>query len=229
VPTAEPLRKPAPPSLWRPSLKFAAGLIIVIALAGAVGTVVGLPSPIGSDTPISSAAANPTSVEPYDVNTLVGEGTGPILELGPFFPVLGKVDYGEGDARFGAMRSGHTHAGQDIFAAKGTPLVAVTDGVVSASASEDHPFSSGRGNYIAIYDRDAGRSYAYLHLLDPPSLRSGDKVEAGQVIGLMGCTGSCYGVHLHFEIRKGRATVRSDARAIDPLPFLKSLPQAPSP
>ncbi len=201
----------------------------MIVLAGAVGTVIGLPSPIGSNTAVSSAAASPTLVEPYDVNTLVGNGTGPILELGPFFPVLGKVDYGEADARFGAERFGHVHAGQDIFAAKGTPLVAVTDGVVTASASEDHPFSSGRGNYIAIYDRDADRSYAYLHLLDPSPLRAGDKVEAGQVIGLMGCTGSCYGVHLHFEIRQGRATVRSDSRAIDPLPFLKSLPQAPTP
>lgn len=201
----------------------------MIVLAGAVGTVIGLPSPIGSNTPVSSAAASPTLVEPYDVNTLVGNGTGPILELGPFFPVLGKVDYGEADARFGAERFGHVHAGQDIFAAKGTPLVAVTDGVVTASASEDHPFSSGRGNYIAIYDRDADRSYAYLHLLDPSPLRAGDKVEAGQVVGLMGCTGSCYGVHLHFEIRQGRATVRSDSRAIDPLPFLKSLPQAPTP
>lgn len=201
----------------------------MIVLAGAVGTVIGLPSPIGSNTAVSSAAASPTLVEPYDVNTLVGNGTGPILELGPFFPVLGKVDYGEADARFGAERFGHVHAGQDIFAAKGTPLVAVTDGVVTASASEDHPFSSGRGNYIAIYDRDADRSYAYLHLLDPSPLRAGDKVEAGQVVGLMGCTGSCYGVHLHFEIRQGRATVRSDSRAIDPLPFLKSLPQAPTP
>lgn len=163
------------------------------------------------------------------MNTLVGNGTAPILTLGPFSPVIGKVDYGEADARFGALRTGHIHAGQDVFAAKGTELVAVSNGIVSASIGEDHPYSSGRGNYIAIYDPKADRSYAYLHLLEPSPLRTGDKVRAGQVIGLMGCTGSCYGVHLHFEIRRGRATVRSETKAIDPLPFLKSLPQAPTP
>ena len=201
----------------------------MVILAGAIGTALGLPSPVGSATPVSSAASSPVVTEPYDTNTLVGNGTAPILDLGPFFPVIGKYDYGEADARFGASRSGHTHAGQDVFAAKGTKLVAVSNGIVSTSIGEDHPFSSGRGNYVAIYDPQTDRSYAYLHLLDPSPLKTGDKVKAGQVIGLMGCTGSCYGVHLHFEIRQGRATVRSETRAIDPLPFLKSLPQAPNP
>ena len=198
-------------------------------LAGAIGSALGLPSPFGSNTPVSSASGPIASNQVTGANSLVGGGTGPILELGPFFPVIGKVDYGASDARFGAMRSGHAHAGQDVFAAKGTPLVAVTDGIVSASIDEGHPFSSGRGNYLAIYDPEADRSYAYLHLLEPSTLRTGDRVRAGQVIGLMGCTGSCYGVHLHFEIREGRATVRSETKAIDPLPFLKSLPQAPTP
>lgn len=201
----------------------------MLALAGAIGTAIGLPSPLGSSTPTSSAASVDTSSRSPDTNGIAIEGTAPILALGPFFPVLGKTDYGASDARFGAMRSGHTHSGQDIFAAKGTPLVAVADGIVSASISENHPFSSGRGNYIAIYDPRADRSYAYLHLLKPSPLKTGDRVDAGQVVGLMGCTGSCYGVHLHFEIRKGRATVRSETKAIDPLPFLKSLPQAPTP
>lgn len=229
VHSSEPFQRPPPPSLWKPSIKFAAGFVAVVVLAGAIGTAIGLPSPVGSATPVSSAASNPTNAEPYDANTLVGNGTAPILDLGPYFPVIGKVDYGEADARFGAMRSDHVHAGQDIFAREGAQLVAVSNGIVSASISEDHPFSSGRGNYIAIYDPKADRSYAYLHLLKPSPLRTGDKVRAGQVIGLMGCTGSCYGVHLHFEIRQGRATVRSETKAIDPLPFLKSLPQAPTP
>lgn len=229
MPSAAPFQR-KPPSLWLPSLKFALGTATVLVLAAVVGTAAGLPSPIGGNAPLVSAAATPAaSNEPYDVNTLVGDGTAPILQLGPFFPVLGKVDYGAADARFGASRSGHMHAGQDIFAAKGTPLVAVTDGVVSTSISENHPFSSGRGNYIAIYDPREDRSYAYLHLLKPSPLQTGDKVRAGEVIGLMGCTGSCYGVHLHFEIRKGRATTRSETQAIDPLPFLESLPQAPRP
>ena len=229
MPAAAPFRKP-PPSLWLPSIKFLFGAVLVIALAGAIGTAAGLPPPVDRSDPVDSSSGSPTaSVAPYDANTLVGGGTAAILELGPFHPVLGPIDYGAADARFGASRSGHSHAGQDVFAPKGTPLVAVSDGVVSTSISESHPFSSGRGNYVAIYDPQEDRSYAYLHLLKPSPLETGDKVRAGEVIGLMGCTGSCYGVHLHFEIRKGRATVRSETPAIDPLPFLKSLPQAPRP
>lgn len=229
MPSAAPFRK-SPPSLWLPSIKFALGVVAVVASAGIIGTAAGLPTPVGGGTAAGAAGAQGTgSTGPYDTNTLVGGGTAEILRLGPFHPVLGPVDYGAADARFGASRSGHVHAGQDIFAAEGTPLVAVSDGVVSTSISESHPFSSGRGNYIAIYDPQQDRSYAYLHLLKPSPLETGDKVRAGEVIGRMGCTGSCYGVHLHFEIRKGRATVRSETQAIDPLPFLKSLPQAPRP
>jgi murein DD-endopeptidase MepM/ murein hydrolase activator NlpD len=47
---------------------------------------------------------------------------------GPFVPVIGKVDYGTPDNAFGAARSGHTHAGHDMFAPAGTPLVAAADG-----------------------------------------------------------------------------------------------------
>ena len=233
VPTSTPYHRPPPPSLWKPSAKFAAALVGLLVFAVALGSALGLPSPFtaavfgeaGSTAAISGSAP----VEQWDANTLVGAGTAPVLDLGPFHPVAGKVSYGEADARFGASRSGHTHAGQDVFAAKGTPLVAVSNGIVTASAGENDAFSSGRGNYIAIYDPELDRSYAYLHLLKRPTLRTGDRVRAGQPVGLMGCSGSCYGVHLHFEIRQGRATVRSDTRAIDPLPFLRSLPRAPTP
>src|SRR5215208_5553323 len=39
---------------------------------------------------------------------------------GPFVPIVGPVDYGTAENAFGAARSGHTHAGQDIFAKPGT-------------------------------------------------------------------------------------------------------------
>lgn len=229
VPTDQPVQPP--PGLWKPSLKLALGVVLAVCGAVAIGTYLGLPSPISTaGAEVSGSGASDSgspggAPEPWDANTLVGAGTAPVLDLGPFHPVVGPVDYGAGDARFGAARSGHIHAGQDVFAPRGTPLVAVSHGVVSASASEQHPFASGRGNYLAIYDPELDRSYAYLHLLRPPDLQVGERVRAGQVVGLMGCTGSCFGVHLHFEIRQGRATIRSDSRAVDPLPFLKSLPK----
>jgi murein DD-endopeptidase MepM/ murein hydrolase activator NlpD len=143
------------------------------------------------------------------------------LTAGPYFPVHGKFYYGEEGARFGASRGGRRHEGQDVFARPGTPLIAVRSGVVVDRGGSSGQYSGGRGNYMAIYSPEEGRSYVYLHMLRASKLKRGDEVTAGQQIGQMGCSGSCYGVHLHFEIRTGRASLRSDTKAIDPLPLLK--------
>ena len=64
-----------------------------------------------------------------------------------------------------------------------------------------------------------------MHMLKPPELRIGDQVHAGQVIGQLGCSGSCDGPHLHFEIRIGKAALRSKTKPVDPLPYLRQWPQ----
>ncbi len=117
---------------------------------------------------------------------------------GPFFPVIGPRDFGEADARFGASRSGHTHEGQDVFAASGTPLVAVSDGTVLETGND-----GGRGNFIAFYDPKRDQTYVYMHMVEPTPFAAGDELKAGEQVGAVGCTGSCYGDHLHFEIRAG--------------------------
>ena len=131
------------------------------------------------------------------------------------FPVEGKIDWGEGDARFGASRSGHAHEGQDVFADPGTPLVSIRDGRVVEKGDD-----GGRGNYLAIWSRDARRTFVYLHMRRPSPLREGERVRAGQRIGAVGCTGSCWVDHLHLELRLGRGT---QAHPLDPLPMLKRL------
>jgi murein DD-endopeptidase MepM/ murein hydrolase activator NlpD len=132
---------------------------------------------------------------------------------GPFLPIVGNIDYGSAEAAFGAARSGHVHAGQDMFAPAGTPLVAATDAVVADVGSD-----GGQGNYVHLYDRDADRTYVYMHMIEPAKVGVGERVRAGQLVGGVGCTGSCWGDHLHFEVREGKGFT---AEARDPLPLLK--------
>jgi len=131
------------------------------------------------------------------------------------FPALAKPDWGEADARFGAPRAGHMHEGQDVFAPAGTPLVAIRDGRIVETGDE-----GGRGNYIAIWSADARRTFVYLHMLRPTRFEPGDRVRMGQRVGAVGCTGSCWGDHLHLEVRRGRGTT---GRPSDPLALLKRL------
>jgi len=140
---------------------------------------------------------------------------------GPFVPVVGPVDYGSSEAGFGAARSGHTHAGQDMFAEPGTPVVAPVDSTVIEAGSD-----GGQGNYVHLYDAGAKRTYVYMHLIEPASVRTGERVSAGTALGGVGCTGSCWGDHLHFEVRNGRGW---EAEAEDPLPLLRGWRSLPEP
>jgi murein DD-endopeptidase MepM/ murein hydrolase activator NlpD len=132
---------------------------------------------------------------------------------GPFVPVIGKVDYGTAENRFGAPRSGHIHQGQDMFAPAGTPEIAPTDAVVLETGAD-----GGEGNYVYLYDAKRDRTYVYMHMIAPAIVKPGDKVAAGQKLGGLGCTGSCWGDHLHFEVHDGKGF---EAPAEDPLPLLK--------
>jgi murein DD-endopeptidase MepM/ murein hydrolase activator NlpD len=138
---------------------------------------------------------------------------------GPFHPVVSEsIDYGESGAQFGAARSGRTHEGQDMMVPTGTPLVAVSDGEVVEVGTD-----GGRGNYLSIYDPEEDRTYNYFHMVEPASVKQGEKVEAGQDVGAVGCTGSCFGDHLHFEVHEGQDPY---GPVVDPRPLLDGLPQA---
>lgn len=117
--------------------------------------------------------------------------------LGNMFPIRGKHEYGSGAARYGSGRDGHTHQGQDVFAACGTPLVAARGGTVKFAG-----FQSAAGNYIVIDGAGTGTDYVYMHLKEPALAAKGDTVYTGQPIGMVGDTGDAVGCHLHFELWK---------------------------
>ena len=132
-----------------------------------------------------------------------------------WFPVRGVVDFGETEARFGAWRGGRRHEGQDVFAKAGTPLVAVRAGTVVETGDD-----GGRGNYIAIWSPEVRVTFVYFHMRAPTPLREGESVDAGQRVGAVGCTGACWGDHLHLEMRQGSGTT---GKALDPRPMLRLL------
>jgi murein DD-endopeptidase MepM/ murein hydrolase activator NlpD len=203
---------------------LAVALAAVTAVAGVFGAAIGLPVPVLGE-PGSPIAASLTG----NSNSVVDSGTLPGPTKGPYFPVVtDDPDFGEADAKFGAERYGHTHLGQDVFVKPGTPLVAVREGVVVDGAGGKSFYAYGGGNSLVIYSPVDHRSYVYLHMLRSALVRAGETVQAGQPVGQVGCTGSCYGPHLHFEIRLGRVGYRVQRKAIDPLPLLQQWPAAPS-
>lgn len=100
------------------------------------------------------------------------------------------------ESNFG-YRWGRLHAGIDI-AVLGTDRVrAALGGVVTKVGYQAH--YAGYGNIVAIR-HGGGLSTLYAHLASF-QVRPGQAVDRGEQIGRAGCTGSCTGEHLHFEVR----------------------------
>ncbi|MEQ8834921.1 MAG: peptidoglycan DD-metalloendopeptidase family protein [Miltoncostaeaceae bacterium] len=95
---------------------------------------------------------------------------------------------------------GRYHEGIDLFAARGTPVVAVAGGTLSRVG-----YSGISGNRLWLRD-DAGTEFFYAHLdAFAPAAAEGARVEKGTVIGYNGDTGDARGTspHVHFEIHPG--------------------------
>ena len=135
-----------------------------------------------ADNPADNTAAPPSSPAPAPGGGVCGTTTR---------PVSGVVT-----SNFGERRPGHRHSGIDIAAPTGTPVRAFDCGTVSVAGAQ-----SGYGNIVCI--RHSGSfSTCYAHL-SRFAVRAGQRVASGQVIGYVGCTGTCTGPHLHFETRVG--------------------------
>src|SRR5436309_3332074 len=107
--------------------------------------------------------------------------------------------------RFGP-RGMRFHSGIDIEAGLGTPVVSARGGIVSWAGPV-----AGYGNLVVVaHGRGVRTFYAHLAGLD---VRVGERVGAGEKVGVVGATGDATGPHLHFEVRVRGA-------AIDPPPAL---------
>src|SRR3954469_24817841 len=130
------------------------------------------------------------------------------------FPVAGATTYIDD---FGQPRPGGVHQGNDLMAAKKTPVVAVESGKVKYWTT-----SANAGCMLYLYGA-SGTTYLYIHLNNDLTMRNdnkgkcvpgvayakglkdGAKVTAGQMIGYVGDSGDANGIasHLHFEVHPG--------------------------
>jgi murein DD-endopeptidase MepM/ murein hydrolase activator NlpD len=94
------------------------------------------------------------------------------------------------------------HAGVDIAAAHGTPILAAADGKVSAAGQH-----GGYGLLVAL-EHKGGLQTRYAHM-SALGVAVGQRIRKGQVIGFVGSTGNSTGAHLHYE-------TRINGQAVDP-------------
>jgi murein DD-endopeptidase MepM/ murein hydrolase activator NlpD len=105
---------------------------------------------------------------------------------------------------FHDRRRGGAHPGIDIDGETGDPVRAAADGTVLAAGPSIRGFS-GYGT-IVLVAHATGVTTLYAHL-SAVNVAPGRHVEAGDLIARMGCTGSCTGSHLHFEVRFADAPI----------------------
>lgn len=103
-------------------------------------------------------------------------------------------------------RWGRMHTGIDIDGTSGQPIVASKSGRVIVAS-----YYGGYGNAVVV-DHGGGVTTLYGHM-SSFNVSNGANVSQGQILGYVGCTGSCTGDHLHFE-------VRINGNPVDPLDYL---------
>lgn len=133
-----------------------------------------------------------------------------ILDVVAPFPVAGLASWSNDWHAYRCCPYPHVHEGIDIFALRGTPVVAVADGVISQKVD-------GLISGLAVELTDSiGFEYFYAHLeAIAPGVEHGSYVTEGQVLGYVGNTGNAVNSapHLHFEVQPG-------GTPIPPFPFL---------
>lgn len=120
-------------------------------------------------------------------------------------------------SQFNDRRAGHRHQAIDLLRPRGTPVMAVTDGVIRKL------FRSRTGG-ISVYLFDGSQEYCFFYgHLDhyAKNLHESQEVRKGEVIGYVGRTGNASTPHLHFAVSLTGPDRRwSGGVPIDPYPIL---------
>jgi murein DD-endopeptidase MepM/ murein hydrolase activator NlpD len=174
-------------------------------------------APKAEVTPVVKQANPPkvAQVEPPASARVVTPAADPLPEAAPTgttggssatpsfrWPVRGRVITG-----FGPKSSGGQNDGINVAVPEGTPIKAAEEGVVAYAGSE----LKGYGNLVLVRHSN-GFVTAYAHASEL-SVKKGETVKRGQVIGKAGATGNVTSPQLHFEVRKG-------ATPVDPTQYL---------
>ncbi|KQO08232.1 M23 family metallopeptidase [Sphingomonas sp. Leaf242] len=115
-------------------------------------------------------------------------------------PVIGRITSNFGLRVHPLLGFTRMHKGLDIGAPYGSPIHAMTDGIVTFAGR-----TGGYGNFVKLV-HGGGMASGYGHM-SRIAVTSGTRVRAGQVIGYVGSTGMSTGPHLHWEVWKNGAAI----------------------
>jgi murein DD-endopeptidase MepM/ murein hydrolase activator NlpD len=187
--------------LVAPHRGIPAGTLVVVGRVGAAGA-----PPPRPRTPAAHTAARTVAA--------IG-GPAPLTPGGRAFPVVRRTTVTD---TYGALRAGvGWHHGDDLFAPRGTPVVAVADGTVF-----DVGWNARGGHRLWLRD-PAGNTFYYAHLdAYTAVVREGARVRAGQLLGTLGSSGDAERTppHLHFEVHPAALAPLGYDGAVDPTPYL---------
>lgn len=103
------------------------------------------------------------------------------------------------------------HDGVDLAVDENTPLPSYMDGTVTETGYDE----GGYGYYIVVRDKD-GNETLYGHL-NSISVKQGQEVKRGEIIGLTGNTGGSTGPHLHLEYRDSSGKLHDPTQVLPPI------------